>query len=819
MLPSAAAFSENLDPIIIRLEPAFVENVGQAPTAYTHALNPSGFLFNCTGLGSAGFRSFTTIPADRRLEIAGARPACVAAPGDPAGDERFYPTGSTAHRFRRLRFLQVLDGVDVEYSVVNERLELAFLSPDAAKLSAITLKSAGEFPWEPPTPLDSPGRRVFRFEELPVLTSVLGGSLAEVDAVGNWHVLSTESTWSAMAPDAATCLRGLAPYPCPDVTLLSFSADGALRFMTHLRGRRYDQATALAVDAEGNPYVAGTTYSADFPVTQDPLQPGYAGPEEMRQESRVYPGGDVFIAKLSGKSGELIYSKMLGSPLPDTATSLGVDSSGAVFIGIRSHSRDFPATENAPFTPSCLQTPFASQWCGWLASVDQSGARLRYSTPIPALYPDVAVSPDGKAAFAGEASGRIVPIHVLSPGGVLLPGDFQLPLDYLRSLRWAPDGALWTTGARTSGPLPQDAHLARIDPLRGEVRLISIPTPIEDFAIHPDGSFSALVYGGLVQPANPWLPAPGAMLESPCKSSALLARLDLNGGFLRSTFIPGSSHSLVAATEGVVFWQSPYLDSGAQTPLSRLDWNAPPGLRLLCAHNPGHPATELFASGGAIMELRGPGIGSATPVELPRGPDGRLPDEYAGNRATIAGQPAKVLAAGPGSLTVILPQALKSSQEQIILWRGSDVAGVLNVSTGAAMPLAVSGILGLRPTNSTGVANSQAAPAASGDVVTVHISGTGLLNPPLPDGEIEHATLSAPSIALAAEMVGRPCEIISAHQAPNLPSGILEVQVRLPALSNANPGVHAFDLVVGRAPEPWYFSSARFLIFLRVPGQ
>jgi len=81
--------------------------------------------------------------------------------------------------------------------------------------------------------------------------------------------------------------------------------------------------------------------------------------------------------------------------------------------------------------------------------------------------------------------------------------------------------------------------------------------------------------------------------------------------------------------------------------------------------------------------------------------------------------------------------------------------------------------------------------------------------------EIQHASLSAPALALAAEMLGRSCEIVAARQVPNLPSGILEVQVRLPALSNVNPGVHAFDLVVGLAPEPWYFSSARFSIFFR----
>lgn len=816
-----AAFSENLDPIIFRLEPAFVENVGQAPQGYTHALNPGGWLFNCQGLTSARLR----------LEIAGASAACASATDHTGVSERFYPSGRTAPRSSTLRYLQVLPGVDAEYSMAGDFLELAFLSSDPAKLSAIALKSTGEFPWDPPAPIDQPGKRIYRFDGFQVFRPVFGSGPVEVDQHGNWYFLNMESTWSAMAPDSATCLRGLSPYPCPDVTLLSFSAEGNLRFMTHLGGRRYDAATATALDAEGNLYVAGTTYSADFPVTDGPLQPGYAGPEEMRQESRVYPGGDIFVAKLDGASGALVYSKLLGSPLPDSATNISVDSSGAAYVSIHTRSREFPSSPNAPFPPACIQTPLNSQSCSWLASLNPSGSKLTYSTPIPALYPPVSVSPGGIAAVAGEASQQGIPVHLISPEGSLIPGGTRLPADFLRTLRWAPDGALWTTGARTSGPQPEQAIFARIDPDRSTTHLIPVPTPPEDLAVHPDGSLSVVVQGAFVGLSNPWLPGPGALLPKPCKASSLLARLDPNGNFLRSTFIPGSSHSFVAATEGVLFWQdhSPNTgvpnslsrldgpDSGVPSVLARLDWNAPPGLRLLCAYNPGHPSSELITSGGAIIELRGPGIGVSVPVEMPRGPDGRLPDEYQGNRVTIAGQPARIVAAAQGSLTVILPQSLKSAREQLIVSRDGHAAGVLDVIAVPTSPLAVSEILGLRPTNEDGSPNSIDSPAPAGSLVTVHLAGAGPFNPPLPDGEIEHATLSAPSTALAAQMVSRPCEILSARQAQGLPTGLVEVRARLPLFSDLNPGVYAFDLVVGPAPEPWFFSSARYTIFFRAP--
>ena len=55
------------------------------------------------------------------------------------------------------------------------------------------------------------------------------------------------------------------------VTKLNAAGD-QLIYSTYLNGSRVDGATAIAVDAQGNAYVAGETDSRDFPVTGGALQ-------------------------------------------------------------------------------------------------------------------------------------------------------------------------------------------------------------------------------------------------------------------------------------------------------------------------------------------------------------------------------------------------------------------------------------------------------------------------------------------------------------------------------------------------------------------
>lgn len=101
-------------------------------------------------------------------------------------------------------------------------------------------------------------------------------------------------------------------------------AQPQLVFSTYLGGSEYDVVRAAALDAAGNVYVAGQTYSKDFPV---------AGPVR----TSCTPGGlggcaDAFAAKLSPDGSRLIYSLYYGTSGFDEAAGIAVAPDGAAWV-------------------------------------------------------------------------------------------------------------------------------------------------------------------------------------------------------------------------------------------------------------------------------------------------------------------------------------------------------------------------------------------------------------------------------------------------------------------------------------------------------
>lgn len=82
------------------------------------------------------------------------------------------------------------------------------------------------------------------------------------------------------------------------VTKLNPSGDG-LVYSTFLGGGVEDMAMGLAIDSAGDAYVAGITYSADFP-TMSAFQAAIGG------------GADAFVAKVPPNGAPLLYSTYLG---------------------------------------------------------------------------------------------------------------------------------------------------------------------------------------------------------------------------------------------------------------------------------------------------------------------------------------------------------------------------------------------------------------------------------------------------------------------------------------------------------------------------
>jgi hypothetical protein len=118
-----------------------------------------------------------------------------------------------------------------------------------------------------------------------------------------------------------------------DALIACLNAAGtAWTMVSYLGGSNLDQAYALAIDASGSLYLAGTTFSPDFPITSGVFQPANAG------------GYDAFLAKLSPGGGMLDYATYLGGNGSDAATTATVGSAGDVWIGGYTTSTNFPVS-------------------------------------------------------------------------------------------------------------------------------------------------------------------------------------------------------------------------------------------------------------------------------------------------------------------------------------------------------------------------------------------------------------------------------------------------------------------------------------------
>ncbi|MCC6586855.1 MAG: SBBP repeat-containing protein [Bryobacterales bacterium] len=116
-------------------------------------------------------------------------------------------------------------------------------------------------------------------------------------------------------------------------------------YSTYLGGSLDDRGISIAVDAQGNAYVAGTTVSTNFPVTNGVVQSAYGGGTTLGGD--IIEAGDVFVAKLNATASALTWATYLGGRLGDAPADIAVDSTGAVYIAGGTASTNFPTSANA----------------------------------------------------------------------------------------------------------------------------------------------------------------------------------------------------------------------------------------------------------------------------------------------------------------------------------------------------------------------------------------------------------------------------------------------------------------------------------------
>jgi uncharacterized protein (TIGR03437 family) len=159
-------------------------------------------------------------------------------------------------------------------------------------------------------------------------STYLGGAAADegtaitIDANGNAYVAGgTESTTFLAGPAAGTYQTTYAgptadpnnPDPDGDAFLVKLSPSGSLVWYTYLGGSGNDNATAVALDAAGNIYVAGDNDSTNFPVAGNPVPDCHIGTRP-------------FLAEFNATGAKLLMTTGLGGMGYDTVGGLALDA-------------------------------------------------------------------------------------------------------------------------------------------------------------------------------------------------------------------------------------------------------------------------------------------------------------------------------------------------------------------------------------------------------------------------------------------------------------------------------------------------------------
>ncbi len=233
-------------------------------------------------------------------------------------------------------------------------------------------------------------------------STFLGGAGSEtgygiaLDTQANAYVTgdTTSSNFPTRTPFQAS-LNG-----AQDAFVTKISSAGALVYSTYLGGTASEHGAAIAVDAAGDAYVTGGTFSTNFP-TLSAFQAANAG------------GQDAFVTKLAPGGNSLIYSSYLGGSggalgSVEWGAGIALDAQGRATVVGATSSSNFPVV--APFQPA----PGGGLVSAFIAQFTLPGTGLRFSTYFGGSTADygqaIAIDLAGNVYVTGFTGSLDIPI-------------------------------------------------------------------------------------------------------------------------------------------------------------------------------------------------------------------------------------------------------------------------------------------------------------------------------------------------------------------------------------------------------------------------
>jgi uncharacterized protein (TIGR03437 family) len=631
----------------------------------------------------------------------------------------------------------------------------------------------------------------------------------------------------AMGPG---CVAYVTRYASTDAFVAKISSDGTVQCATYLGGSDQDVPVALAVDAQGNAYVTGNTWSPDFPTTVPLI--GVPGTSS------------VFITKFT-PDGKIAYSAILSGEASTGASALSIDASGNAYIAGATDSMSLPVTAGVLGT-----SPAADSSTGFLTKLS-SAATLVYSTYLGTAYTypvAIAVDPNGQVIVAGTGAGPglapppssgsapafVVKLNqsasqVLS--GVYLPIVNQVAVP--RAVAMDANGNVLLFGTTdvgsnftaTPGAYASPAPIAYCTtnefdvPGFGDAFLLKLngstfqtiytaqlgaPCGIDTGAMVVDPSGAAVLAlqtGAGLALQNPLLAGPG------CESnSSVIAKISADGSTLQfATYLDScGTPGIALGANGSIYAGVSSNTPGSSVAVLNISPPPPSAISINQISNAFSGDQNAVVVGG-LYTLTGTGF-QPPAIDLGFTPAANLSSELGGVKVLFDGVPASILEVAPGRVIVATPEKLIDPS------RGSAPPNFTSVrisyngslSSPVWMPVSASvpGLLttgGLTPSsisadgyvqNQDGTLNSATNPAAVGSTIKLFATGMGATTHPVIPGSVAQSTSISPNVPVYASWQqfapGPPTAPLTVESIPGYLSSVFQVLTQVPASALTN---------------------------------
>ena len=592
--------------------------------------------------------------------------------------------------------------------------------------------------------------------------------------------------------------------PCTDAYVAKVDPSGNLVFGTWLGGPTADQSTALAVDGAGNVFVTGTT-GGQFPTTTNAAIPTSATATAWAAKissdgsrllySTCLPAtaatpsaiaidaqgnayiagtaatGHAFVVKLSADGSAFLYNAAIGGTGQAAADAITADAAGNVVVAGQTASADFPVS------PGALQSHLNGAQNVFIAKLDPTG-RVLFSTYLGGSGTDtpaaVGLDATDNIYVAGQTSSLDFPTTPgsLQPVAAVPLWNNTSPAGFAARLTADGSAISWSTYVMS---VDHPTYTTPVPPHEGVTQLAVTASG--------DTYIAGLTGAGFPVTAT----APQLCYGGP-DMDAFVAHLDSHGALADATYV-GQNVSFVTALsvpgDGSVLlaWSNMrsqlQFGSGAPACLSPSILNS--------ATLSGSPSVVP----GEFITLTGFDIGPNTGVAYQPDAQSQIPRALAGVEVLFDGQPAPILYAQSEQINALAPVEL-SGRTQTTITVGYNLAMVGSIQA-TVMPYGSPGIFRAQPgvsaqaaaVNQDGTRNGPSNPAARGSVISVWGTGFGLIDPACATGGINPDGPVNLAAGLSVDITGGPeppgyYPALYAGSAPTLPCGVEQINLVVP---------------------------------------